>query len=136
MFEPEDLKIRAATTRFEPMNFGSKRAMDGRRGNPPMGRRTTKTDRDLWPLPLLRRTDFTRQQQDVVLVVVVGADLHRLRIGLAPPDPPSRRPFSPVFPRAVERKISGPGTFRRLARAPASARRPRSGVHSPPLHLA
>jgi hypothetical protein len=44
MFEPEDLKIRATTTRFEPMNSGSKRAVDGRRGNPPMGRRTAKTD--------------------------------------------------------------------------------------------
>jgi hypothetical protein len=133
MFEPEDLKIRAATTRIEPMNSGSKRAVDGRRGNPPMGRRTAKTDWDLWPLPLPRRTDFTRQQQDVVLVV--GADLHRLRIGLVPPDPPPRRPFSPAFPRAIERKRSGHGTFRHLARAPASVRRPRSEVHSSPLHL-
>jgi hypothetical protein len=132
MFVPEELKIRPATTRFEPMNSGSKRVVDGRRGNPPTGRCTAKTDWDLWPLPLPRRTDFTRQQQDVV---VVGADLLRLRIGLAPPDPPPRRPFSPAFPRAVERKRSGPGTFRRLARAPASTRRARSGVHSPPLHL-
>jgi hypothetical protein len=133
MFEPE---IRAATTRIEPMNSRSKRVVDGRRGNPPMGRRTGKTDCDLWPLPLPRRTDFTGQQQDVVLVVVVGVDLHRLRIGLVPPDPPPRRPFSPTFTRAAERKRSGPGTFRRLAPAPASTTRPRSGVHSRPLHLA
>jgi hypothetical protein len=61
---------------------------------------------------------FTAQQQDVVLVVVVGADLHRLRIGLVPADPPPRRPMSPAFLRAVERKRSGPETFRGLARAP------------------
>jgi hypothetical protein len=96
MFEPE---IRAATTRIEPMNSGSKRAVDGRRGNPPMRRRTAKTDCDLWPLPLPRRTDFTGQQQDVVLVVVVGADLHRLRIGLVPPDP---RRVAPSRPRSRE----------------------------------
>jgi hypothetical protein len=133
MFVPDELKIRPATTRFEPMNSGSKRALDGRRRNPPMARRTGKTDWDLWALALPRRTDFTRQQQDVV---VVAADLLRLGIGLAPPDPPSRRPFSPTLPRAVERKRSGPGTFRRLARASASARRARSGVHSRPLYLA
>ena len=98
MFVPDELKIRAATTRFEPMNSGSKRALDGRRRNPLMARRTGKTEWDLWALALPRRTDFTRQQQDVV---VVGADLHRLGIGLAPPDPPSRRPFSPLLPRAV-----------------------------------
>jgi hypothetical protein len=133
MFVPDALNIRPATTRFEPMNSGSKRALDGRRRNPPMARRTGKTDWDLWALALPRRTDFTRQQQDVV---VVAADLLRLGIGLAPPDPPLRRPFSPTLPRAVERKRSGPGTFRRLARASASARRARSGVHSRPLHLA
>jgi hypothetical protein len=44
MFEPEDLKIRAATTRIQPMKSGSKQGVDGRRGNPPMGRRTASTD--------------------------------------------------------------------------------------------
>jgi hypothetical protein len=98
MFVPDELKIRPATTRFEPMNSGSKRALEGRRRNPPMARRTGKTEWDLWALALPRRTNFTRQQQDVV---VVAADLHRLGIGLAPPDPPPRRPFSPPLPRAV-----------------------------------
>jgi hypothetical protein len=47
---------------------------------------------------------LTAQEQDVLLDVVVAADLHRLRIGLVPTDPLPPRPMSSEFQRAVERK--------------------------------
>ena len=86
------------------MKFGSKQGVDARRGNQPMRRRTASADWDFWPLRLPRRTGLTAQEQDVLLDVVVAADLHRLRIGLVPTDPPPPRPMSSEFQRAVERK--------------------------------
>jgi hypothetical protein len=77
MVAPEDLKIRAATTRIEPMKFGSEEGIDAPRGRQRMRRRTASMDCDFWALRLPRRTGFTTHELDVLLVVLLAADLHR-----------------------------------------------------------
>jgi len=68
----------------------------------------------------LPRTGLERPiRADDLDFVFFTPDRDRRGLPLPTTDPPPRRPFSPAFPRAVERKRSGPGTFRRLARAPA-----------------
>jgi hypothetical protein len=55
------------------------------------------TDCDLWALRFLRRTGFTAHELDVLLFVLLAADLDRLRIGLLPADLPPHRLMSPDF---------------------------------------
>jgi hypothetical protein len=109
------------------MKSRSEEGVDAPRGKQRMRRRTASTDCDLWALRLPRRMGFTTHELDVLLFVLLAADLHWLQIGLLPADPPPRRPMSPDFQRSVERKRSRPGTFLGLARAPASAISSRGG---------
>jgi hypothetical protein len=79
---------------------------------------------------------LTAHELDVLHLILLAADLHRLGIALPPADPPPLRPISPHFDRCIEREQSGQGTFLGVARAMASAISRSGGVNSAPLHLA
>jgi hypothetical protein len=79
------------------MKSGSEEGVDAPRGRQQMSRRIASTDCDFWALRLLARAGFTAHELDVLVVVLLAANLHRLRIGLVPADPSPCRPMSPEF---------------------------------------
>jgi hypothetical protein len=101
-----------------------------------MRRRRASVESDLWALRLPTRMRLIAHELDVLHLVLLAADLHRLGITLLPADPQQRRPISPHFDRRIERERSGQGTFLGVARATTSAISRSGGVNSAPLHLA
>jgi hypothetical protein len=100
-----------------------------------MWRRRALEDSDLWALRLPPRTGLSADELDVLHLVLLATDLHRLGIGL-PPAAAAASLDLLDFDRRVERKRSGLGTFLGLARVMASAISRSGGVNSAPLHLA